>query len=101
MVLRAGRPGASLLLPLSPSGLTADSLVDFATQDDLIDYTLRPRRTINEVMYEFRAANVPPEYVFDLLPPIRPRGFSISSSPAVRPSLSLSPSLCSCKPLES
>ncbi|GAA5923352.1 hypothetical protein JCM3775_007512 [Rhodotorula graminis] len=53
-----------------------------AGQDDLIDYTLRPRRTINEVMYEFRAAKVPPEYVFDLLPPIRPRGFSISSSPA-------------------
>jgi len=35
-------------------------------------------------MYEFRAAKVPPEYIFDLLPPIRPRGFSISSSPAVR-----------------
>ncbi|KAK4055080.1 NAPDH-dependent diflavin reductase [Microbotryomycetes sp. JL201] len=51
-------------------------------QDELIEYTLRPRRTINEVMYEFRSSNVPPEYVFDLLPPIRPRGFSISSSPA-------------------
>ncbi|KAM0793619.1 hypothetical protein ACM66B_001052 [Microbotryomycetes sp. NB124-2] len=51
-------------------------------QDELIDYTLRPRRTINEVMYEFRSAKVPPEYAFDLLPPIRPRGFSISSSPA-------------------
>ncbi|GAA5853371.1 hypothetical protein JCM9279_005769 [Rhodotorula babjevae] len=53
-----------------------------AGQDDLIDYTLRPRRTINEIMYEFRAAKIPHEYVFDLLPPIRPRGFSISSSPA-------------------
>ncbi|GAA5889505.1 hypothetical protein JCM5296_005969 [Sporobolomyces johnsonii] len=53
-----------------------------AGQDDLTDYTLRPRRTINEVMYEFRSASVPPEYVFDLLPPIRARGFSISSSPA-------------------
>ncbi|BGP19975.1 hypothetical protein JCM10213_006752 [Rhodosporidiobolus nylandii] len=51
-------------------------------QDDLTDYTLRPRRTINEVLHEFRAAKIPPEYVFDLLPPIRPRGFSISSSPA-------------------
>ncbi|GAA5935527.1 hypothetical protein JCM1841_003704 [Sporobolomyces salmonicolor] len=53
-----------------------------AGQDDLTDYTLRPRRTISEVMYEFRSASVPPEYIFDLLPPIRPRGFSISSSPA-------------------
>jgi hypothetical protein len=58
-------------------------------QDDLIDYTNRPRRTINEVLYEFRAATIPPEYIFDLLPPIRPRGFSNSSSPAVRPPLSL------------
>ncbi|GAA5973567.1 hypothetical protein JCM21900_005453 [Sporobolomyces salmonicolor] len=53
-----------------------------AGQDDLTDYTLRPRRTISEVMYEFRSASVPPEYIFDLLPPMRPRGFSISSSPA-------------------
>jgi hypothetical protein len=50
----------------------------------LIEYTNRPRRTINEVMYEFRAAKVPPEYILDLLPPMRARGFSISSSPAVR-----------------
>lgn len=56
-------------------------------QDDLIEYTNRPRRTINEVMYEFRAAKVPPEYILDLLPPMRARGFSISSSPAVRISL--------------
>ncbi|GAA6005265.1 NAPDH-dependent diflavin reductase [Rhodotorula paludigena] len=53
-----------------------------AGQDDLIDYTIRPRRTINEVLYEFREAEIPPEYILDLLPPIRPRGFSISSSPA-------------------
>ncbi|GAA5905511.1 hypothetical protein JCM6882_004772 [Rhodosporidiobolus microsporus] len=53
-----------------------------AGQDDLLDYTNRPRRTINEVLYEFRAAKIPPEYIFDLLPPIRARGFSISSSPA-------------------
>ncbi|SCZ91319.1 BZ3500_MvSof-1268-A1-R1_Chr1-2g01331 [Microbotryum saponariae] len=50
-------------------------------QDDLNDYTLRPRRTINEVMYEFRSANVPIEYILDLLPPLRPRAFSIASTP--------------------
>ncbi|GAA5973540.1 hypothetical protein JCM11641_007108 [Rhodosporidiobolus odoratus] len=53
-----------------------------AGQDDLIEYTHRPRRTTNEVMYEFRAAKIPPEYIFDLLPPIQARGFSIASSPA-------------------
>ncbi|KDE06917.1 hypothetical protein MVLG_02805 [Microbotryum lychnidis-dioicae p1A1 Lamole] len=50
-------------------------------QDDLNDYTLRPRRTINEVMYEFRSAKVPIEYILDLLPPLRPRAFSIASTP--------------------
>ncbi|GAA6017924.1 hypothetical protein JCM8202_006200 [Rhodotorula sphaerocarpa] len=53
-----------------------------AGYDDLLDYARRPKRTINEVLYEFRSAQIPPEYVFDLLPLIRPRGFSISSSPA-------------------
>ncbi|KAK4052863.1 NAPDH-dependent diflavin reductase [Microbotryomycetes sp. JL221] len=51
-------------------------------QDELMDYALRPKRTINEVMHEFRTSRVPPQYVFDLLPPLRPRGFSISSSPS-------------------
>lgn len=35
------------------------------------------------MLYEFREAEIPPEYILDLLPPIRPRGFSISSSPNV------------------
>lgn len=60
-----------------PVGLT------LPLQDDLIDYTLRPRRTILEVMYEFRAAKIPPEYILDLLPPLRVRGFSIASSSKV------------------
>ncbi|KWU44309.1 riboflavin synthase domain-like protein [Rhodotorula sp. JG-1b] len=53
-----------------------------AGYDELLDYARRPRRTINEVLYEFRSAQIPPEYLFDLLPLIRPRGFSISSSPS-------------------
>lgn len=47
-------------------------------QDELIDYTHRPRRTLSEVMHEFRSARVPPQYLFDLLPLLRPRGFSIA-----------------------
>ncbi|KAM0745689.1 NADPH dependent diflavin oxidoreductase 1 [Meredithblackwellia eburnea MCA 4105] len=47
-------------------------------QDDLNDYTLRPKRTIGEVMWEFRSAIVPKEFCLDLLPTLRPRGFSIA-----------------------
>ncbi|KAI5477463.1 NADPH-dependent diflavin oxidoreductase 1 [Pseudohyphozyma bogoriensis] len=56
-------------------------------QDDLNDYTLRPRRTLSEVMYEFRSSKVPPEYILDLLPPLRARGFSIASSARDHPGL--------------
>ena len=51
---------------------------------DLYDYVNRPRRNILEVLYDFRhtTPNIPLEYLFDLIPPIRPRAFSISSSPS-------------------
>lgn len=73
------------------SGDLAEKLRWFCSpegQDDLIDYAVRPRRSIAEVMYEFRAAKIPPEYVMDLLPQMRARGFSIASSPRVRSPLS-------------
>ncbi|GAA5862718.1 hypothetical protein JCM3774_001895 [Rhodotorula dairenensis] len=66
-------------------GEMQERLREFASPagyDELLDYARRPRRTINEVLYEFRSAQIPPEYIFDLLPLIRPRGFSISSSPS-------------------
>ncbi|GAA5989837.1 hypothetical protein JCM10908_002340 [Rhodotorula pacifica] len=66
-------------------GNMQERLREFASPagyDELLDYARRPRRTINEVLYEFRSAQIPPEYIFDLLPLIRPRGFSISSSPS-------------------
>ena len=56
----------------------------FVTVADLYDYVNRPRRNILEVLYDFRhtTPNIPLEYLFDLMPPIRPRAFSISSSPS-------------------
>ncbi|TRM58748.1 riboflavin synthase domain-like protein [Schizophyllum amplum] len=48
--------------------------------DDLYDYTTRVRRTIAEVLADFRNVRIPPEYVFDVFPPMRPREFSIASS---------------------
>lgn len=56
----------------------------FLSLADLYDYVNRPRRNILEVLYDFRhtTPNIPLEYLFDLIPPIRPRAFSISSSPS-------------------
>lgn len=54
-------------------------------QDDLHEYVRRPRRTILEVLSEFKSAIIPLDYIHDVFPPIRPRQFSISSSPKVFP----------------
>ncbi|CEL56516.1 hypothetical protein RSOLAG1IB_07865 [Rhizoctonia solani AG-1 IB] len=65
-----------------------DKLREFCTAeglDDLFDYTTRVRRTILEVLLEFRSAMVPKEYVADLFPELRPRQFSIASSSSVHP----------------
>ncbi|KAL1759766.1 hypothetical protein FB107DRAFT_204590 [Schizophyllum commune] len=48
--------------------------------DDLYDYTTRVRRTIAEVLADFRHLRIPKEYIFDVFPPLRPREFSIASS---------------------
>ncbi|GAA5965690.1 hypothetical protein JCM3765_003217 [Sporobolomyces pararoseus] len=67
----------------------AEKLRDFANpegQDDLNDYAIRPRRTLTEVIYEFKRVlhkRVPVEYALDWIPSMRSRGFSISSSPTV------------------
>ncbi|GAA5943020.1 NAPDH-dependent diflavin reductase [Sporobolomyces koalae] len=66
----------------------ADKLKEFASprgQDDLMDYAIRPRRTLTEILHEFKKVvhgKIPFEYCFDWIPSMRPRGFSISSSPA-------------------
>ncbi|EED81903.1 predicted protein [Postia placenta Mad-698-R] len=48
--------------------------------DELYDYCQKPRRTIREVLEEFRSARIPREYIFDVFPTLRPRQFSIASS---------------------
>ncbi|GAA5821634.1 hypothetical protein JCM10212_000019 [Sporobolomyces blumeae] len=67
----------------------ADKLKEFATpqgQDDLMDYAIRPRRTLTEILQEFKRVlyrRIPVEYIFDWIPAMRPRGFSIASSPTI------------------
>ncbi|KAK7677189.1 hypothetical protein QCA50_019898 [Cerrena zonata] len=48
--------------------------------DELYEYCQRVRRTIREVMEEFRNCKIPKEYIFDVFPHLRPREFSIASS---------------------
>ena len=54
-------------------------------QEELFSYCNRPRRTITEVLADFpsAAAGVPFSYLFDLIPPLQPRAFSIASAPEV------------------
>jgi len=54
-------------------------------QEELDDYTTRVRRTIREVLSEFRSVRVPRDHIFDLFPPLRPREFSIASTSQAHP----------------
>ena len=48
--------------------------------DIYLDYCVRPRRTPLEILEDFGSVEtVPIEYLFDLLPPMKPRSFSIAS----------------------
>lgn len=49
--------------------------------DEMYEYAERPRRTIKEVLEEFKSVRVPLEYIADVLPWIKPREFSIASAP--------------------
>ena len=51
----------------------------------MYDYTTRVRRTIREVLSEFRSVRVPRDHIFDLFPPLRPREFSIASASQAHP----------------
>lgn len=54
---------------------------EFATDlDDLFDYTSRPRRSVAEVILEFDTLKIPTNYILDVLPPLRPRQYSIANA---------------------
>ncbi|KAI0052732.1 riboflavin synthase domain-like protein [Auriscalpium vulgare] len=57
-----------------------DEFVSAEGAEDLYDYTLRVRRSVREVLEEFRNVKIPKDYIFDVFPPLRPREFSIASS---------------------
>ncbi|KAJ3811563.1 riboflavin synthase domain-like protein [Lentinula aff. lateritia] len=57
-----------------------DEFLSLEHADELYDYCFRVRRTIQEVLSEFRNVRIPMNYMFDMFPPLRPRQFSIASS---------------------
>ncbi|KDR16972.1 NADPH-dependent diflavin oxidoreductase 1 [Zootermopsis nevadensis] len=75
-----------LLSNFTTSDLEKEKLTEFSTpegQEELYNYSNRPRRTVLEVLQDFpqATANIPLEYMFELFQPIRPRAFSVASSP--------------------
>ncbi|KAH7061172.1 sulfite reductase flavoprotein alpha-component [Macrophomina phaseolina] len=48
--------------------------------DDYFDYATRPRRSILEVLQEFTSVKIPYQYLLGIIPPIKPRQFSIASA---------------------
>ncbi|XP_010013813.1 PREDICTED: NADPH-dependent diflavin oxidoreductase 1, partial [Nestor notabilis] len=74
-----------LLSCFSTSELEREKLQEFSSaqgQEELYSYCNRPRRTTLEVMWDFphTTCAIPPDYLLDLIPRIRPRAFSIASS---------------------
>ncbi|KAI9486679.1 MAG: hypothetical protein EXX96DRAFT_550063 [Benjaminiella poitrasii] len=65
-----------------------ERLREFASpegQEDMWAYCARPRRTIAEVLFDFKPFDIPFDYMLDLFPTLQPRSFSIASSLKVHP----------------
>ncbi|KAI3667033.1 hypothetical protein L6452_42075 [Arctium lappa] len=54
-------------------------------RDDLYQYNQKERRTVLEVLEDFPSVHMPFEWLVQLIPPLKTRAFSISSSPLVHP----------------
>ena len=90
LTCRPRRSFFSLLSKLSRDELERERLTEFSSsqgQDDLFDYCYRPRKMLLEVLQDFpkTASDIPLTYLLDLIPTIKPRPFSIASSPSVHP----------------
>ncbi|KAJ7056549.1 hypothetical protein C8F01DRAFT_1154064 [Mycena amicta] len=78
----------SYLLHFTVDELEREKIQEFLTvegADELYEYCFRVRRTIAEVLFEFRHVKIPRDYIFDVFPPLRARHFSIASSVKAHP----------------
>lgn len=74
-----------ILAQLTDSELEKEKCMEFASaegQEDFFSYAYRPKRNIVEVLADFPHAtkNLTKEMLFEILPPIKPREFSIASN---------------------
>ena len=82
-----GRPRRyffELLAFFADDALQREKLLEFSTaagQDELYSYCHKMKRTYFEVLQDFSSVKLPLQYLLDLIPMMRPRMFSISSSP--------------------
>ncbi|VDD90315.1 unnamed protein product [Enterobius vermicularis] len=67
--------------------------------DAYFDYCVRPRRTAAECLRDFgdTAKNLAPESLFDILPPIKPRAYSIASCPGKHPYIEILAAKLGCR----
>ncbi|KAK9700166.1 hypothetical protein RND81_08G221200 [Saponaria officinalis] len=54
-------------------------------RDDLYEYNQKERRTVLEVLEDFPSVEMPFDWLVQLVPPLKTRAFSISSSPIAHP----------------
>lgn len=78
------------LWPFSDNELEHDKLKEFSStegQEEMYEYCVQPKRSILEVLIDFphTVKNIKFEYIFDLIPPIKARSFSIASSSRMHP----------------
>ncbi|KAK3088044.1 hypothetical protein FSP39_013874 [Pinctada imbricata] len=79
-----------LLAQFSEDELEKEKLEEFCTaegQEELYTYCNRVKRNILEVLHDFPKTSsiIPFEYLFDLIPQLQPRAFSIASSQNAHP----------------
>ncbi|XP_073968391.1 NADPH-dependent diflavin oxidoreductase 1 [Rhodnius prolixus] len=77
-----------VLAYVTPNELEREKLLELSSssgQEELYNYCNRPRRTVVEVLADFphATANLSLPFLFDVMQPIKPRAFSIASSPIV------------------
>jgi sulfite reductase alpha subunit-like flavoprotein len=73
------------LAPYASDDMQRDKLVEFASKENaesLTQYAYREKRTILIALRDFPSARPPLAQLIDMIPPLRPRAFSIASSRA-------------------
>jgi sulfite reductase alpha subunit-like flavoprotein len=77
----------SLIAHFTNDDMHKERLLEFTDPkyiDELYDYTTRPRRSILEVLQEFKSVRIPWQWVATVIPALRGRQFSIASGGALK-----------------